>query len=554
MPTAQGSEVPSEESGPQEDGGGWKPGPTPKSDTLAALRDVYGGRCARREFEARYWFCKNALEQLIAEDRVILWANGDISLPEWSGKIQSPQPKQVKGDAAVLAEALQAETGAVKLGERIMLPDGGRYVAINHHKPEDTIYQLVKSRHPDMDDIGGRIARHAKHAWAVTPDQMNLTEPRKAVTMMNRELLAKAKLDPKARYIHCPNAVLAVTAEGIQVLPADPVLYRNTRCLATEYEPQAPVSGAMDYLRDLCSGAGRSTEEVEREVQRLMHLAAHCIRPDHGPQLSHILYGPADSGKSSFLRFMRFLMGEDNVSGVKLTDLQHDRFSLAQVGDALANFGADEDRGADLRYVRKWREVVGEDKVYVRGLYQQGESKSINATLVFSTNTMPRFGSDRQEVRRVQIVTFHRRYKHTDFEARELLTDEMARGMLKLAVDALWVQLQQHGIPDGVQYTEEETIAQAADHGDDDLSEAIRETLEPHPDGRMTFHEIQDVVEPELARTMSERDYRPKLGRNALGKHPAIARASFRAKTGRHYRLRPVDATDRTHQDTLTND
>ena len=201
------------------------------------------------------------------------------------------------------------------------------------------------------------------------------------------------------------------------------------------YDPDADCPRFKQMLIDL-----QPDQAMRDMLQMMMGL---CLVPETKYAKFWILYGNGGTGKSTFLRILKRVVGADNCCNVPLLDLQ-DKFSLWPLAERLVNIVEElqpDDKFGSIRYVEdRFKNMVsGGDIPVERKGRDRTEAKCL-ARHVFACNQLPVFG-DRSDGLwdRMVIVPFEQRIRNTgkmilDFD--QTLVDELP-GILNFALVGL---------------------------------------------------------------------------------------------------------------------
>lgn len=121
-----------------------------------------------------------------------------------------------------------------------------------------------------------------------------------------------------------------------------------------------------------------------------------------------MLKGKRHNGKSTFLDMLAYLLGEDNISALDLSDLSHE-YKAADLFGKLANLGDDiEDEFIPSAGI--FKKVVSGDRMNANVKFAAPIEFNPYCKLIFSGNTIPRLGRGRDSdaiVDRLIIVPFN---------------------------------------------------------------------------------------------------------------------------------------------------
>ncbi|MGE6962647.1 DNA primase family protein [Bacillus thuringiensis] len=154
-----------------------------------------------------------------------------------------------------------------------------------------------------------------------------------------------------------------------------------------------------------------------------------------------ILTGNGSNGKSSYLKIIRQLVGEENTSSLDLNELDQ-RFKTAELFGKLANIGDDIGKG----YIKEssvFKKLSTGETLNVERKGKDPFDFTNYAKLIFSANEMPRINDFTDGLgRRLQIVPFKAKFTPEDedydpFITDKLLSDESMQYVLLLALKSL---------------------------------------------------------------------------------------------------------------------
>lgn len=214
-----------------------------------------------------------------------------------------------------------------------------------------------------------------------------------------------------------------------ELVPHDPK-FRAINQIPMEYHPGEQVSGVEveKWLRFI-------TPNPE-DRQMLLEYCGYCLTRDTRQQKFLILVGSGGSGKSTLIRLLETVLGEDNLSHVSLKELGQ-RFASFGLMGKLVNSCADLETGA-LEDVSTMKKLLGEDGIRAEQKGRDAISFKSYAKLLFSTNELPLVLSERSNgfFRRVLILTMDNRPETARADFLDVLQGE-ADYFLHLCVSAL---------------------------------------------------------------------------------------------------------------------
>lgn len=288
------------------------------------------------------------------------------SKPAW---LQSTK-MGVKFLPGVLARHLVNNERAFYAGETFFTYQGGVY----RETSDDEVAAIVKKYLPD---------NCCKSSWI--SDALNLwkLEVLKSTEELNR--------DPFI--INLKNGLLDVKS-GI-FKPHDPGFLSIVQ-LNCNYNESAGCPLFLQFLNEVLP---------PENVLLVQEFFGYCLIPLTLAQKAFLLFGPGQSGKSTVLSTLEYLLGRQNVSNVEWQDLG-DRFKTAQLFGKLANIAADLPARA-IEDTATFKAIVGEDTITAERKFKNPFSFKPFARLLFSCNKLP-YSKDQTGAfyRRLIIIPF----------------------------------------------------------------------------------------------------------------------------------------------------
>jgi P4 family phage/plasmid primase-like protien len=230
-------------------------------------------------------------------------------------------------------------------------------------------------------------------------------------------------------YINLKNGLLDWNA-GI-LHPHDPAVL-STAQLPIAWNPQAHAPAFGRFLSEVLPGCESFVEE----------LFGYALYPGLPIHVAVLCLGRGRNGKSTLLRVLRALLGEDNCSSVSLQALGENRFAAAHLFGKLANICGDLDARA-IKRTDIWKQVTGEDTIMAEHKYRDPFQFKSHALQLFSANEAP-ISADQTDAwfDRWIILPFDQRFaadahKPDVHLTAKLTTPDELEGILVLAIDGL---------------------------------------------------------------------------------------------------------------------
>jgi len=197
--------------------------------------------------------------------------------------------------------------------------------------------------------------------------------------------------------------------------------YKTTYQLPVNYDPEASPEVWDSFLIDLVG---------EERTDLIYEVIAYILMPHIKYQKAFILFGPAGSGRTTFIdALIRFLGGKGLcpwIKNIKLQELE-ERFQLGELRDAMLNYFDDLDKD------RIWRSE--KFRISVTNRHLSGELKRIQSHAtwlnrvkhLFSCNNLPELKKDpgMQFWRRWILIPFNAEFKDKEVMTQDDIDDPM---------------------------------------------------------------------------------------------------------------------------------
>lgn len=204
------------------------------------------------------------------------------------------------------------------------------------------------------------------------------------------------------------------------------------RYFDVNYNPEADTEFVDGIITDWCQG-----DDIKKEM--LYELAGCCFYSDKPIKKWWAIEGKADTGKSTFLRLLREVVGEDNVGSTPIQNLK-DSNAIAELIDKPVNI-VDDGSSKFTTDLSNLRRIIQGDEMQVKLLYQNRFTVKIESRMVFVFNKIPRFRDDNDATaKKMLMIGFNRVYtdEEKDTELIDKLTTEANKeAFLKLAINGM---------------------------------------------------------------------------------------------------------------------
>lgn len=220
---------------------------------------------------------------------------------------------------------------------------------------------------------------------------------------------------------------------NMTLTPHSPSVY-NTIYVDCNYIQDAPYSSVIDSFFNQIS-----TKESDKK-DLLYEIVGYCLIRKNIFGKFFICYGEGATGKSTYLKMIKHLLGDENVSFISFNDLEN-QWMPAELYGKLANIGDDISyRG--LKESDTLKKLVTGETFAAQRKYKTPINFASFATLIFTTNELPEV-YDRSSgfYRRVMIVDINKRIEKPDPFFLERLTESDYEYLLSVAISKLIVAM-----------------------------------------------------------------------------------------------------------------
>lgn len=217
---------------------------------------------------------------------------------------------------------------------------------------------------------------------------------------------------------------------NMTLYPHSPSVY-NTIYIDCNYIKDAPYSQMIDDFFNQIS-------QKESDKKTLLYeIVGYCLIRKNIFSKFFICYGEGATGKSTYLKMIKHIIGEENTAYLGFNDLEH-AFKPAELFGKLINLGDDISyKGLQETDVLK-KLVTGETFAAEQKYVQKPLNFSNFAKLIFTTNQLPEV-YDRSSgfYRRVMLIGINKRIENPDPFFLDRLTDSDYEYLLSEAVEKL---------------------------------------------------------------------------------------------------------------------
>lgn len=182
----------------------------------------------------------------------------------------------------------------------------------------------------------------------------------------------------------------------LELHPHDP-RHMSTFQLPFAWSPDAPCPTYLRWVQMI---------DVVDQLVDLEETVGQMFDPSRTPTKALFVFGPARSGKSTYLRLMATAAGSERTSGLSLQDLATDRYASANLYGMVLNVCADLS-AAHVEDVSLFKKLTGQDLIAANRKYGRQFTFTNAAMFAFSGNTLPTVSeSSRAYLERMKPISF----------------------------------------------------------------------------------------------------------------------------------------------------
>ena len=286
----------------------------------------------------------------------------------------------------------------------------------------DTCYFFNGKYYKKLDDIDLERIIHNEYN-----ETLKQTRRRECVQFIKLKSYVSPKtLNADWSFICFRNGILNINT--MTLIAHTPNVY-NTVYIDYDYHQDALYSPTIDDFFNTLSGC-------DEDLKRLLYEIVGCclIRKNLFSKF-FICYGQGQTGKSSYLRLIKNLIGKENASFLSINDLET-TFGPVELLGKLANLG--DDVPYYLKETATLKKVVTGEEMMADQKFKSPVCFENFATLVFTTNKLPEV-SDKSSgfYRRLMIIQLDNKIEKPDIFFFDRLTDADYEYLLSKSIDAV---------------------------------------------------------------------------------------------------------------------
>lgn len=136
------------------------------------------------------------------------------------------------------------------------------------------------------------------------------------------------KMNPKPEWLGVENGILNVFTRELRTNGDRKELYVTAK-IPIKYDDKAECPKIQKFLSEIL-------DEPKRKIAQ--EFIGYCLLRDHRYKKAYIANGPTDTGKTVHQNLNTALIGEENITNQTIQNINHNRFSTAELFNKMANF------------------------------------------------------------------------------------------------------------------------------------------------------------------------------------------------------------------------
>lgn len=197
-------------------------------------------------------------------------------------------------------------------------------------------------------------------------------------------------------------------------------------------------------------------EKTLKNMVQLLEIIGYTFYPHGYPfKKAFILWGPGDSGKSTYLNLIAEIVGEGNYSALSYDQLVRGEFELAELFGKLVNITSIPPEKIREGDIDKLKKLTGDGEILARRKYQAPFLLRNYAKLIFGANFLPKIKSmDADFLNRWIIIEFPNTFPRNPRFFEETFTNEEIEGIIISAIYAFYLALKRGAFINNPNYSE----------------------------------------------------------------------------------------------------
>jgi len=151
--------------------------------------------------------------------------------------------------------------------------------------------------------------------------------------------------------------------------------------LSMDFNPNGDCPKIKEFINQITSR--------EDDVKVIQELFGFCLVKEYFLEKSFMFYGAnGRNGKSKLLNIIKNFIGDKNVSGLNLEDIEKDQFALSNLHNKMVNISGDISNAA-IRNTGNFKSLTGRDFIEANRKFKKPISFISYAKMIFAANELP---------------------------------------------------------------------------------------------------------------------------------------------------------------------
>lgn len=206
-----------------------------------------------------------------------------------------------------------------------------------------------------------------------------------------------------------------------------------------DYDPDVDTSFVKGILMDWC-------QHDESRYRMIVEFLGACMYRYLPIKKWWVIQGKADTGKSTFVKLLVNVFGEDMIGNVAVQDLSNKNAVVELVNKSI-NI-VDDGSAKYFRDSSTLRQIIEGTRIQLKELYKNIFTARLECRMLFIFNEIPRYSDDNDATaKKMMVIGFNRQYAdgERDISLFQKLSEENNRSALvKLGIDAMMEVLDNH--------------------------------------------------------------------------------------------------------------
>jgi len=215
-----------------------------------------------------------------------------------------------------------------------------------------------------------------------------------------------------------------------------------TSKIPVKYNPELkePPKRFLKFLKEVLA----TPEDIITVVEQFAYILIGNSVPFHK---AGIYYGSGRNGKSTLVKIISAIIGEDNISNVSLHDLDSDRYAMARLFGKLANIHSDISK-KELNHTGNAKLAIAGDMIEGRNIYEGRIKFSPFAKHIYCCNSMPDINEDTDAMwGRLMVTEFPNQFLGNNAieDLDKIIVKEESELIIRMALENLKTLIRNHG-------------------------------------------------------------------------------------------------------------